>query len=132
MDARLIIFKDFTDGRGVLVSLESLRNVPFEIKRVYYLTNLTKFNPRGFHAHKNLKQVAICLSGSCRFTLDSGSERRDFLLDKPTEGLLIEEMFWREMDEFSDDCVILVLASELYDENDYIRNYDEFLTGKKS
>lgn len=115
-----------TDGRGLLVALESNLSIPFDIKRVYYLTDLKKSEPRGFHAHQNLKQVAVCIQGSCRFILDDGKDREEFILSNPTTGLLIEEMYWREMDQFSDGCVILVLASELYDESDYIRDYAEF------
>ncbi len=126
MSKKLMDLKGFTDGRGLLVALESNKSVPFDIKRIYYLTDLKKSEPRGFHAHKNLKQVAICLQGSCRFILDDGKTREEFVLSSPTQGLLIEEMYWREMDQFSEGCVILVLASELYDESDYIREYNEF------
>lgn len=126
MSKKLMDLKGFTDGRGLLVALESNKSVPFDIKRIYYLTDLKKSEPRGFHAHKNLKQVAICLQGSCRFILDDGKTREEFILSSPTQGLLIEEMYWREMDQFSEGCVILVLASELYDESDYIRDYNEF------
>lgn len=126
MSKKLMDLKGFTDGRGLLVALESNKSVPFDIKRIYYLTDLKKSEPRGFHAHKNLKQVAICLQGSCRFILDDGKTREEFVLSSPTQGLLIEEMYWREMDQFSEGCVILVLASELYDESDYIRDYNEF------
>ncbi len=126
MSKKLMDLKGFSDGRGLLVALESNKSVPFDIKRIYYLTDLKKSEPRGFHAHKSLKQVAICLQGSCRFILDDGKSREEFVLSSPTQGLLIEEMYWREMDQFSDSCVILVLASELYDESDYIRDYNEF------
>ncbi len=126
MNKKLMDLKGFTDGRGLLVALESNKSIPFDIKRIYYLTDLKKSEPRGFHAHKNLKQVAICLQGSCRFILDDGKAREEFTLSSPTQGLLIEEMYWREMDQFSEGCVILVLASELYDESDYIRDYNEF------
>lgn len=126
MIPKLIKLKGHTDGRGLLVALESSKSVPFDIKRIYYLTDLKKSEPRGFHAHKNLKQLAICLHGSCRFILDNGKTREEFILSSPTEGLLIDQMYWREMDQFSDECVILILASELYDEFDYIRDYDEF------
>ena len=86
---------------------------------------------RGYHAHRNLRQVAMCVAGSCRMVLDNGSTREEVVLDCPTRGLLIESMMWREMHDFSDDCVLLVLASELYDETDYIRDYDEFLRSAK-
>ena len=86
---------------------------------------------RGLHAHKKLKQVAIAVRGSCRFVLDDGAERVEVCLDNPAQGLLIESCMWREMYNFSDDCVLMVLADQLYDEADYIRNYEEFIEAKK-
>jgi dTDP-4-dehydrorhamnose 3,5-epimerase-like enzyme len=115
------------DERGSLVALESHRTVPFCVKRVYYLFNTTSGVARGFHAHRNLKQVAVCVSGSCRFVLDNGKQREEVILDNPITGLLIDSLTWREMYDFSSDAVLMVLASEYYDELDYIRNYDEFL-----
>ncbi len=119
-------FKSIGDDRGNLVALENSRNIPFDIKRVYYMTEMLKEHPRGFHAHKSLQQVAICVAGSCRLTLDDGQTRDEILLDRPSFGVVIEKMIWRELSDFSPGCVLLVLASELYDEADYIRNYDEF------
>lgn len=116
----------FGDGRGDLVSIEECQNVPFTIKRVYCLYNLGN-HPRGMHAHRNLLQLAFCVHGSCRFVLDDGNKRESIVLSRPTEGLLIGNLVWREMHDFSDDCVIMVLASEHYDEADYIRDYDNFL-----
>ena len=125
----MIDFPGLGDDRGELVALEigQEKIVPFEIKRVYYIYRTEEGVSRGFHAHKDLTQVAICVSGRCRFVLDSGGGREEVWLDTPTKGLLIESMVWREMHDFSEDCVLLVLASEHYDENDYIRNYEEFL-----
>lgn len=123
---KLISLPSHGDERGSLISLESLTSVPFEIKRVYYLFGTKRHVIRGFHAHKNLKQLAICVSGSCRFELDNGIARESVLLNSPDLGLLVEDMTWREMHDFSEDCVLLVLASELYDESDYIRDYNEF------
>jgi len=100
--------------------------VPFEIKRVYYIYDTQAGVARGFHAHKALKQVAVCVSGSCRFLLDDGANKEEVVLNSPTQGLLIEHMVWREMYDFSEDCVLMVLASEHYDEADYIRDYDAF------
>ena len=82
---------------------------------------------RGFHAHKSLEQILICIHGTCKILLDNGSEKVEVLLDKPYEGLYISNDIWREMFDFSPDAVLMVLASEYYDEADYIRNYDEFL-----
>lgn len=124
---KFIDLPDLSDERGGLVALESLQSIPFELKRVYYIFNNTQNSPRGFHAHKNLKQVAICLHGSCRFILDNGYSKEEVVLSSPAQGLLIESLMWREMHDFSKDCVLLVLASEYYDEADYIRSYDDFL-----
>lgn len=115
------------DDRGSLVALEGEKTVPFTIKRVYYIFGTQEGVARGFHAHRNLKQVAVCVTGKCRIVLDDGKTREEAWLDSPTKGLLIGDLIWREMHDFSQDCVLLVLASEHYDENDYIRDYDEFL-----
>lgn len=115
------------DERGSLVALEGNRNIPFEIKRVYYIYGTQKGVARGFHAHKELKQVAICLSGSCRFVMDDGVKQNEVILNSPSQGLLIDVMQWHEMYDFSEDCILLVLASDIYDEADYIRNYDSFM-----
>ena len=124
---KTISFKALGDERGSLVSLEGNKSVPFDIKRVYYIFDTKEGVSRGFHAHRNLKQVAVCVTGSCRFVLDNGKQREEVVLDKPTTGLLIEDLTWREMHDFSPDCVLMVLASEYYDELDYIRDYDKFI-----
>ncbi|WP_081408438.1 MULTISPECIES: WxcM-like domain-containing protein [Acinetobacter] len=123
---KLIDLPSFGDERGGLVAIESNQSIPFDVKRLYYIFK-TSTKPRGFHAHIGLKQVAICLKGSCRFILDNGFVKEDVILDNPTQGLVIEGLIWREMHDFSEDCVLLVLASEHFTEQDYIRNYDEFL-----
>ncbi|MDW7748696.1 FdtA/QdtA family cupin domain-containing protein [Halomonas sp.] len=120
-------FPHLSDERGSLVALEANKTIPFEIKRVYYIYHTEQGVSRGYHAHKDLKQVAICVAGSCRIVLDDGHTRKETWLDCPTRGLLIESMIWREMHDLSEDCVLLVLASEHYDERDYIRNYEDFL-----
>jgi dTDP-4-dehydrorhamnose 3,5-epimerase-like enzyme len=120
-------FKPLGDDRGSLVALESNKSIPFDIKRVYYIFGTQDGVSRGFHAHRNLKQVAVCVTGSCRFVLDNGKKREEVILDSSTKGLVIEDLTWREMHDFSPDCVLLVLASEYYDESDYIRDYQEFL-----
>lgn len=119
-------FPPLGDDRGSLVALEAGSTIHFPIKRVYYIFATQKDVARGFHAHHNLKQVAICITGKCRMILDDGKTREEAWLDSPTKGLLIGDLIWREMHDFSDDCVLLVLASEHYDEADYIRNYDKF------
>jgi len=124
---KTISFKLLGDEDGSLVSLEGNKTVSFDIKRVYYIFGTKKGVSRGFHAHRNLKQVAICVTGSCRFILDNGRLREEVVLDKSTTGLLIDDLTWREIYDFSPDCVLMVLASEHFDELDYIRDYQEFL-----
>lgn len=127
MEIRKINFEAHGDDRGQLVALEQYKDFPFEVKRVYYIYDTLTDVVRGHHAHKCLKQVLICVHGSCKIHLDNGHETEEILLDRPTLGLYIENDMWREMYDFSPDAVLLVLASELYDESDYIRDYDEFL-----
>lgn len=115
------------DERGKLVALEELKDIPFEIKRIYYIYDTQSKVIRGKHAHKSLKQVLICVRGSCKVLLDNGYEKEIISLDRPDEGVYITDFMWREMYDFSEDAVLLVLASQLYDENDYIRDYREFL-----
>ncbi|WP_257285959.1 FdtA/QdtA family cupin domain-containing protein [Endozoicomonas sp. SESOKO1] len=126
MEPEFIYFNEITDGRGGLVALEQNRNIPFEIKRVYYIYGTPENVRRGFHAHKALQQVAVCVKGACSFLLDNGRETVDCRLDSPTYGLYIGNNIWREMYDFTEDCVLMVLASELYDEADYIRDYEKF------
>jgi dTDP-4-dehydrorhamnose 3,5-epimerase-like enzyme len=123
----IIKLSSLGDERGSLVSLEAKKSVPFEIKRIYYIFNTQENVARGFHAHKELKQLAVCVSGSCQFTLDDGTNRESIILDDPMQGLLIDRMIWREMHDFSNNCVLLVIASQHYCEDDYIRNYQSFL-----
>ncbi len=121
------IFQQHGDHRGQLVVLEELKDIPFPIRRVYYMYDTGMGVRRGFHAHKSLKQILICIHGSCKILLDNGTEKETVTLDKPYEGLYISHNMWREMYDFSPDAVLMVLASEHYDENDYIRDYDRFL-----
>lgn len=132
MEIKLIQFQSHGDERGSLVSLEKNSSIPFDIKRVYYLFDTKDKVRRGFHAHKKLKQLAVVLKGSCRFLLDDGAEKIELLLDNPAQGLLIESFVWREMFDFSDDCVLMVLADSTYDESDYIRDYEEFIKVSKN
>ena len=124
---KTISFKPLGDERGSLVALEGSKSVPFDIKRVYYIFGTKEGVSRGFHAHRNLKQVVVCVTGSCRFVLDNGKSREEIILDSAATGLVIEDLTWREMHDFSQDCVLLVLASEHYDKADYIRDYQKFL-----
>lgn len=127
MNIEMIELKIMGDERGSLIALEENHNVPFDVKRVYYIFNTKEGVRRGYHAHKNLKQLAICVSGSCSFLLDDGTSKQHVELTAPTHGLLIEGLIWREMYDFSSDCVLMVLADNYYDENDYMRDYNEFL-----
>lgn len=120
-------FKTLGDDRGSLIAIEEGYNAPFDIKRVYYIFDTKQGVVRGFHAHINLKQIAIAVKGCCTFVLDDGTTREEIKLDNPNKGLLIEGLIWREMKIFSPDCVLVVLASEHYDESDYIRDYDKFI-----
>ncbi len=122
-----LTFHSHEDAKGNLVALEELKDIPFHIKRIYYEYNIDVDATRGCHAHKTLQQVLICVHGSCRIKLDDGRERETIELDKPNEGLYVSSSIWREMTDFSPGTVLLVLASELYDEDDYIRDYDAFL-----
>lgn len=112
---------------GALTFLESTRDIPFEIKRVYYIYDVAEGARRGFHAHKKLQQVLICVHGSCTILLDDGTEKREAVLSAPGEGLYVGPGVWREMYNFSPGAVLLVLASDFYDEGDYIREYSAFL-----
>lgn len=120
-------FQPHGDERGQLVSLEEYIDIPFRIKRVYYMYNTIEGVVRGKHAHKKLEQILVCISGSCKIRLDNGRETKVVSLKKPYEGLYVSNDMWREMYDFSQDAVLVVFASELYDENDYIRDYEEFL-----
>ena len=132
MNYRLINMKIFGDERGKLVSLESNKNVPFEIKRVYYIYDTLPDQDRGMHAHKNMEQIIVAMDGSCQFVLDDGKSRETLWPNRPDVGLYIGKNMWREMKNFSYGCKLMVLASDYYDEKEYIRNYDEFLKGIKN
>ncbi len=126
--SRILMFPIKGDNRGSLIALEAMSElVPFEIKRCYYIFDTTPGTIRGLHAHRDLKQVLICVSGSCTIVCDNGKERSEFHLDWPDKGVLIEGLVWREMKNFSKGAVLLVLASEHYDEADYIRNNAAFI-----
>ncbi len=127
MVIKKILFTTHGDERGQLVAVEELKDIPFKIKRVYYMYDTSEGVTRGYHAHKSLEQILICIHGSCKIRLNNGEETKVVTLEKPYEGLYVANDMWREMFDFSTDAVLLVLASELYDEDDYIRNYDEFI-----
>lgn len=120
------------DGRGNLTFLEGGRHIPFPIKRVYYLYDVPGGESRGGHAHKALQQFIVAASGSFEVRLDDGREQRSVFLDRSYYGLLLPRMVWRELHNFSSGSVCLVMASELYDPDDYIHDYDEFLKAAAS
>lgn len=124
---KLIDLHVIGDERGSLIALEENQNVPFDVKRVYYIFGTKQNIRRGYHAHKNLKQLAICVSGSCKFLMNNGVSKQVVELNSPMQGLLIEGLVWREMYDFSPKCVLMVLADSYYNENDYIRDYELFL-----
>lgn len=110
------------------IALEGMKDVPFDIKRVYYVFDTSPKARRGYHAHNNLKQILICVYGSCVIHLDDGTECTEIELNSPDKALYLDNMIWREMYNFSEGAVLLVLASELYDEQDYIRDYQQFVS----
>ena len=120
-------FPPHGDARGQLVAIEAMKDLPFEIKRVYYIYDTLPGVRRGFHAHRDLQQILLCVNGSCKIHLDNGFDTAEVVLDKPNEGLYISNDMWREMYDFTPGTVLLVLASNYYDEADYIRNYDDFI-----
>ncbi|MEP6906922.1 MAG: FdtA/QdtA family cupin domain-containing protein [Pseudoxanthomonas sp.] len=115
------------DNRGMLIALEQDGNVPFAIRRVYYIFATKNDVHRGRHAHRHLNQLAVAVRGSVTFLLDDGSGAVEVVLDDPSQGLLMGSMVWRELYDFSDDCVLMVLADHLYDPDDYITDYADFL-----
>ena len=127
MEIKTYTFPPHGDDRGQLVAIEEGIDLPFDVRRVYYIYDTLPGVRRGFHAHLKLEQILICVSGSCKIHLDNGYETAEVVLDKPNLGLYISNNMWREMYDFSEGAVLLVLASEHYTEADYIRNYDAFL-----
>lgn len=115
------------DDRGSLVAFENGINVPFDVKRVFYIYDTKDDVSRGSHANRNSKFLLVVISGSCRVKIDDGINQVNILLNKPHQSLFIEKMVWKEMYEFSYNSVLLVLSSEFYNESEYIRNYNEFM-----
>ena len=129
MNYKLIDMRVFGDERGKLISLEGNKTVPFDIKRVYWIFDTLPDQDRGMHAHKNMEQIIVAMDGACEFILDDGKTRESIWLNRPDVGLYIGQNMWREMKNFSYGCKLMVLASDYYDEKEYIRDYDEFLEG---
>lgn len=120
-------FQQHGDERGQLVSIEEMKDIPFDIKRVYYMYDTVPGVRRGYHAHKKLEQILVCINGSCKILLDNGIEKKVVSLEKRYEGVYVPPGIWREMYDFTEGTVLMAIVSELYSEEDYIRDYNEFL-----
>lgn len=127
MGYNLLNFTVHGDATGSLIAVETGREIPFVIKRVYYIYGTSQEAVRGRHAHARLEQLVFCPIGSCDFILDDGTLRHTITMDDPSKGLYIKGNIWREFTNFSPDCVVMVLASEYYDDTEYIRTYEDFL-----
>ena len=120
-------FKVLGDHRGQLVALEANRQIPFDVKRVFYIYGTQEGIPRGNHSHYKTKQFLVAVNGSCKVTLDNGKTKETFNLNKPNLGLFQDAFIWGTMHNFSSDCVLMVLADEYYNASDYINDYDIFV-----
>ena len=127
MEIKYIEFQKHSDARGNLCVGELDKELPFPVKRIYYIYGVDDDKRRGLHAHKKLKQIIFAISGSFRILLDDGEERQEVFLDSPDKGILIDKPTWREIYDFSRDAVLVCLASDVYRVSDYIRDYDEFI-----
>lgn len=127
MEIERIRLQKHGDTRGMLIALEENRNVPFVIRRVYYIFATQGDVHRGKHAHRHLHQLAVAVRGSVTFLLDDGSGPTEVVLNDPSQGLMLGRMVWRELYDFSEDCVLMVLADQIYDQSDYITDYTDFL-----
>ena len=128
---RIIDLKKIVDPRGNLTVIEGETDVPFAIQRVYWVYDVPAGEYRGGHAHKNCRELLVALSGSFQVTIDNGTEKETYLLNHPYQGLLIEAGLWRTLDDFSSGAVCMVLASDPFEEEDYIREYGNFVKSKK-
>jgi len=126
MNGKLKHFSVRGDERGSLIALEAYKEIPFDIKRVFYIFATQEGVSRGEHSHHETRQMLIAVNGSCKVTLDDGKGTETFTLDRPDIGLFQDALVWGEMHDFSRDCVLMVLADTPYDEADYIREYDAF------
>jgi hypothetical protein len=131
-DCSIIEFDKHHNEKGNISVVENNQDVPFDVKRIYYLYDVPGGESRGGHAHKELRQLIIAASGSFSVTLNDGNVKKTFMLNRPYQGLLVVPGIWRELDDFSSGSVCLVLASNLYSEEDYIRDYDEFIELKNN
>ncbi|MDI7183519.1 sugar 3,4-ketoisomerase [Leptospira santarosai] len=116
------------DRDGNLIIMEGMRDIPFEVRRIYYINNLeNSVSVRGQHAHKEIEQVIFCVSGSFTLKLDDGKVKQEILMNRDNVGVLLGKMLWHTMENFSSGCILLVAASDYYKEEDYIRNYSDFI-----
>jgi len=120
-------FKILGDHRGQLIALEVNKQIPFDVKRVFYIYGTQEGVPRGKHSHYKTKQFLVAVNGGCKVTLDNGKTKETFTLDQPNLGLFQDALIWGYMHDFSSDCVLMVLADTYYDASDYITDYDKFL-----
>ena len=123
----LVELEVHADERGSLVVVEQLKDIPFEITRVFHIYGVSPGAVRGAHAHFENRCLLLPVAGSCKITLDNGKEKITYELSKPNVGVIQDRLVWAEMHDFSDDCILVAYASEGYDVADYIRDYDEFL-----
>ncbi|MDF1877996.1 FdtA/QdtA family cupin domain-containing protein [Sulfurimonas sp. SAG-AH-194-L11] len=127
MISKIEELKVLGDDRGRLVALEANRQIPFDVKRVFYIYGTQENTPRGNHSHHKTKQFLVAVNGNCKVTLDDGKNKEVFDLNKPNLGLFQDALIWGTMHDFSSDCILMVLADDYYDANDYITKYDNFL-----
>ncbi|WP_415397865.1 sugar 3,4-ketoisomerase [Sulfurimonas sp. CS5] len=127
MTSKLVEFNVMGDERGQLIALEENKEIPFDIKRVFYIFGTKENIPRGEHSHYKTKQFLVAVNGSCKVTLDNGQEKKTFDLNNRNKGLFQEALIWGTMHSFSEDCVLMVLANDFYDSKDYITDYNVFL-----
>jgi dTDP-4-dehydrorhamnose 3,5-epimerase-like enzyme len=126
-NCKIINFRVMGDERGSLIAFEENQNVPFGIKRVFYIYGTQESTSRGKHAHYKTKQLLIAVNGSCKVTLDDGIDKETYNLNKPNLGLFQDALIWGAMHDFSEDCILMVLSDEHYVESDYIRDYEDFI-----
>jgi len=122
-----INIRQYGDDRGKLTTIEGLNDIPFEIKRVYYISNVGKDKDRAHHAHKNSRRVLSAIQGSCKAVLFDGKIKKEFILDSKEKGVYFNHHIWCELSDFKDNAIVLALADYVYDESDYIRNYEDYL-----
>lgn len=123
---KIINFNEHGDTRGTLVAIEENKDIPFDIKRVFYMYDIDKNIVRGNHANRNSEFVLICLSGSCKINVKDGNNSKEYILNKPSIGLYIPKMIWKEMYDFSENAVLLALSSHFFNENEYIDDFEQY------